>query len=57
MLAFTNKFSPFTGADRRCSRFHNQPLFPDVCGKAENGFLARSNCFVTKSGRNTRSKN
>jgi hypothetical protein len=24
----------------------SQPLFPDVCGETQNGFLVRENCFV-----------
>jgi hypothetical protein len=24
----------------------NQALFPDICTEAENGFVARENCFI-----------
>lgn len=30
----------------------NQPMFPAACAKAENGFVARANCFVEIDGRN-----
>ena len=34
----------------------NQRLFPDVCSKAENGFVIQENCFVGTGGRNILTK-
>jgi hypothetical protein len=37
------------GAARRFRcRLDNQTLFPDVCAKGENGFVAPQICFVAK---------
>ena len=30
----------------------NRRLFPDICAKTENGFVAQENCFVGPAGRN-----
>jgi hypothetical protein len=30
----------------------NQGLFPDVCAKAQNGFIPREICFVARARRN-----
>jgi hypothetical protein len=35
----------------------NRGLFPDICAKAENGFVAAEICFVGQPGRNIRANN
>jgi hypothetical protein len=30
----------------------NHRLFPDICAKKENGFVAQENCFVSPGRRN-----
>jgi hypothetical protein len=34
----------------------NAMLFPYICAKTENGFVAQGNCFVGCAGRNNRGK-
>jgi hypothetical protein len=34
----------------------NHAVFPDVCAKAENGFVGPENCFVVAAGRHNGSK-
>jgi hypothetical protein len=40
-----------------CLQSDTQRLFPDICAKGENGFIAGENCFVGRSGRNIGDKN
>jgi hypothetical protein len=40
------------GARRFRCQTDNQGLFPHLCAKAGNGFIARENCFVARVGRN-----
>jgi hypothetical protein len=35
----------------------NRVVFPDVCAKAENGFVGQENCVVAAAGRNNLPKN
>jgi hypothetical protein len=44
-------FPPF------CWRSDNQPLFPDIYAKSQNGFVALQNCFVDLPRRNNGEKN
>jgi hypothetical protein len=41
---------------RFVSRLINHQLFPEFCAEAENGFVARENCFVARAGRNIAKK-
>jgi hypothetical protein len=43
------------GRRSRCG-LNNQTVFPDVCAKRENGFVARQICFVPQDGRHNRQK-